>query len=58
MILKVKPDGRKLLNYLNNIMKRTIIPLCFKPGENLKIFCRKDGQTVHDYIIIHEKLRS
>ena len=41
MILKVKPDGRQLLNYLNNIMKRMITQLRLKPGENLKFFVVK-----------------
>ena len=46
MILKVKPDGRQLLSYLNNIMKRMIIPLRLKPGENLNIFVLKMGKLL------------
>ena len=34
-----------------------IISLRLKPGENLKIFCFKDGQIVGDYVMCHEKCK-
>ena len=46
MILKVKPDGRQLLNDLDNIMKRMVIPLRLKPGENFKIFVVKTDKLL------------
>ena len=56
MILKVKHDGLQLLNYLNNIMKWTIIQLRLKLERILK-FCCKDGQTDDDYNMCYEKYK-
>ena len=52
MILKVKPDGRQLLNSLNNINEKDDNITAFETWGEFKTFCSKDGQTVDDLCVM------